>query len=66
MSLSLFTCLLINLIFVHGQGSFTNFVNQEKLYTLEDELITISDVIINQEKALHGLEDVHGIYDVTR
>lgn len=47
------------------RGAFTGIVNLEKLYTLEDELITISDVILNQERALHGNEDVHGIHRIS-
>lgn len=45
------------------QGSFTSYVNMEKLYTLEDELISVSDLVLNQERTLHGDEDPHGIYN---
>lgn len=52
--------------YISASNSFTNFVNMEKLYTLEDELITLSDVIIKQEKVLHGDEDIHGIHNISR
>ena len=58
-------CLCLGRIYGES-GAFTNYVNMEKLYTLEDDLITISDVILRQEKVLHGDEDAHGIYNITR
>jgi len=51
---------------VNGEkGAFTTFVNLEKLYSMEEELITVSSVILSQEKVLHGEEDVHGIYNIS-
>lgn len=63
-----FKCVLILLCIGYAttSNSFTNFVNMEKLYTLEDELITISDVILKQEKVLHGDDNIHGIYNISR
>lgn len=47
-------------------GTYTSFVNLEKLYTLEDELITITDVLLKHEVQLHGEEDVHGFNNISR
>ena len=48
-------------------GAYTSFVNLEKLYTLEDELITVSDVLLKHEKNMHGEDsDVHGIFNISR
>ena len=47
-------------------GSFTSYVNLEKLYTLEDELIALTDVIVKQEMTLHGDKDAHNLCNITR
>ncbi|XP_060575671.1 prolyl 4-hydroxylase subunit alpha-3-like [Ruditapes philippinarum] len=62
--LTLFGCIFFGCVYCET-GAFTNYVNMEKLYTLEDDLITITDVILRQEKVLHGDEDTHGIYNIT-
>jgi hypothetical protein len=63
--LTMFGCIFFGCVYCET-GAFTNYVNMEKLYTLEDDLITITDVILRQEKVLHGDEDTHGIYNITR
>ena len=47
-------------------GPFTSYVNLEKLYTLEDELITIADVILKQEKYAHDAVDVQNLENLER
>ncbi|KAK3576226.1 hypothetical protein CHS0354_002828 [Potamilus streckersoni] len=48
-------------------GEFTSYVNVEKLYTLEDELISIADVVIREERHHHPEgEKVHGLEKVAR
>lgn len=46
-------------------GAFTSSVNIEKLYTMEDEILALTDVILSHERTLHGDNDVHGINNVT-
>lgn len=50
---------LLGLASVVTGGPFSSIVNLEKLYTLEDELIAITDVILKQERYQHQGEDVH-------
>ncbi|XP_052814457.1 prolyl 4-hydroxylase subunit alpha-1-like [Mya arenaria] len=47
------------------KGAFTTYVNLEKLYAIEDELLTLSSVILSQERVLHGEDDVHGIFNIS-
>ena len=47
-------------------GPFTSIVNLEKLYTLEDELITIADIILKQERYQHSGQDVHDLEKIER
>ena len=61
-----FAILLLGLTIAANCGPFTSLVNLEKLYTLEDELITIADVILKQEKYAHDGVDVHNIENLER
>ncbi|KAL4217449.1 hypothetical protein ACF0H5_023899 [Mactra antiquata] len=47
------------------KGAFTSSVNIEKLYTMEDEMLALTDVILNLERNIHGDDDVHGIYNIS-
>ena len=47
-------------------GPFTSIVNLEKLYTLEDELIGIADIILRLERYQHDGQDVHGLEKIER
>lgn len=44
---------------------FTTYVNFEKYYQMEEELIALTDLIVQQERITHG-EDVHGILNITQ
>ena len=44
---------------------FTTYVNFEKYYQMEEELIALTDLIVQQEKITHG-EDIHGILNITQ
>lgn len=60
MQLQILTVLFLGLASAANCGPFTSLINLEKLYTLEDELITIADVTVKQEKRLHEEgEDIH-------
>ena len=66
MHLFSFAILFLGLTIAANCGPFTSSVNLEKLYTLEDELITIADVILKQEKYAHDGVDVHNIENLER
>ena len=66
MHLFSFAFLFLGLTIAANCGPFTSLVNLEKLYTLEDELITIADVILKQEKYAHDGVDVHNIENLER
>ncbi|KAL3855275.1 hypothetical protein ACJMK2_014491 [Sinanodonta woodiana] len=60
---------LVCLVCLYGVlgGEFTSFVNVEKLFTLEDELISIADVVIREERHYHPEgEKHHGLEKVSR
>lgn len=40
--------------------------NLEKLLAMENDLIQISNYLLRQEAAIHGDEDVHGLYKINR
>ena len=58
--------LLLCLVDVVTGGPFTSIVNLEKLYTLEDELINIADIILKQERYQHSGQDVHDLEKIER
>lgn len=61
MHLQILTVLFLGLASAANCGPFTSLINLEKLYTLEDELITIADVTVKQERRIHEEEgeDIH-------
>lgn len=44
---------------------YTTYVNFEKYYFIEEELISLVDLIVQQEKIIHG-EDVHNILNISQ
>ncbi|VDH93062.1 prolyl 4-hydroxylase [Mytilus galloprovincialis] len=43
---------------------FTTYVNFERYYQMEEELIVLTDLVIQQERIIHG-EDVHNFNNIT-
>ena len=66
MHLQILSVVLLGLASVVTGGPFSSIVNLEKLYTLEDELIAITDVILKQERYQHQGEDVHDFEKIER
>ena len=68
MQFQILTVLFLGLASAANCGPFTSLINLEKLYTLEDELITIADVTVKQEKRLHEGEgeDIHHLDKLDR
>lgn len=44
---------------------FTTYVNFERYYQMEEELIVLTDLVIQQERIIHG-KDVHNFNNITQ